>query len=179
MDVFLAKLLVQALRKRAKRKLGRRERRGGRVAAQRRGSAGEEERAALAAGARAAAPRVLVVVVDDADGLPAERGDRLVGKRKGRLDVRVQHAVELVLGDVQERLPDREAGVEERDADVGVWPACARAAERGLDFFVVVFGYRERRRLFFFGGDEGMDSLGGGVNSGRGVFYARRCLLLT
>ena len=33
MDVFLSKLLVQALRKRAERKLGRRERRGGRVAA--------------------------------------------------------------------------------------------------------------------------------------------------
>ena len=81
------------------------------------------------------------------DGLAAERGDRLARERKGRLDVRVRHAVDLVLGYFEERLPDGEARVEERDADVGVGPVRACGAEGGLDFFVVVVGYRECRCL--------------------------------
>ena len=137
MNVFLSKLLVQALRKRAERKLGRRERRGGRVAAQGSSGAGEEERAAL--------PAAPLFLVDD--GLATERGDRLARERKGRLDVRVRHAVDLVLCYLEERLPDGEARIEERDADVGVWPVRACSPKGGLDFFVVVVGYWERRCL--------------------------------
>ena len=81
------------------------------------------------------------------DGLATERGDRLARERKGRLDVRVRHAVHLVLRYLEERLPDGEARIEERDADVGIWPVRARGAKGGLDFFVVVVGYWERRRL--------------------------------
>ena len=158
MNVFLSKLLVQALRKRAEGKLGRRERRGGRVAAQGSRGAGEEERAALPA---AAAARSLLVD----DGLATERGDCLARERKGRLDVRVRHAVDLVLGYLEERLPDGEARVEERDADVGVGPVRACGAEGGLDFCVVVVGYWERRclrneRTNGIGGDT-VDSLRG------------------
>lgn len=138
MDVFLAKLLIQALRHRAKRKLGRRKCRRGGIAAQRGGGASEEQRAALAA--------TLLLV----DGLATEREDRLARKRKGRLDVRVRRALEVLLVDVQEWLPDAETCVEERGADVGVWPVCARGAEGGLDFFVGVVGYWECCRLFFF-----------------------------
>jgi hypothetical protein len=86
-----------------------------------------------------------LLLVDD--GLAAERGDRLARERKGRLDVRVRHAVDLVLGYLEERLPDGEARIEERDADVGVWPVRACGAEGGLDFFVVVVGYWECRCL--------------------------------
>ena len=102
--IFFPKFLVQALRKRAESKLGGREDRSGRVAAQGGGGAGEEECAALAA---------LLV-----DGLGLERADRLARKRERRLDVRVRHPVDLVLGDLQEGLPDGEARVEERHADV-------------------------------------------------------------
>ena len=131
MDVFFPKLLVQTLRKRAERKLGGREGCSGRVPAQGGGGAGEEERAALAA----------ALLVDD--GLRLERADRFARERKGRLDVRVRHLVDLVLGDLQEGLPYGEACVEERHADVRVRPVCAHRAERGLDFFVVVVGYWE------------------------------------
>ncbi len=90
MNVFLPKFLVQTLRKRAKRKLaGRKCRRGG-IAAQRGGGASEEERAAFASAA-------LLILVN---GLSLERGDRLVRKRKGSLDVRVRHLVDFVLGDL-------------------------------------------------------------------------------
>ena len=135
MNVFLPKLLVQALRKRAKGKLGSRERRGGRVAAQRSSGAREEERAAFAA---------LALFFD---GLTAESVDRLARERKGRLDVRVRHAVDVLLCELQEGLPDGEPRVEERDAHVRAWPVSARGAEGGLDLFVVVVGYRESRSL--------------------------------
>ena len=134
MDVFFPKFLVQTLRKRAECKLGGREHRGGRVAAQGRGGAGEEERAALAA--------ALLV-----DSLRLERADRLARERKGRLDVRVRHLVDFLLGDLQEGLPHGEARVEERHADVSVRPVRAHGAERGLHFFVVVVGYWERSCL--------------------------------
>lgn len=104
MDFFFPEFLVQALRKRAERKLGGRESRSGRVAAQGGGGAGEKERAALT---------TLLV-----DGLGLERADRLARKRERRLDVRVRHPVDLVLGDLQEGLPNGEARVEERHADV-------------------------------------------------------------
>lgn len=97
MDIFLPKLLAQALRQRAQRKLGRRKRRRGRVATQRRRRAGEQERAAFTA-------RV--------ERLPLERADRLVRERKSSLDVRVRHAVHLFLRDLHERFPDPEPGVE-------------------------------------------------------------------
>ena len=137
MDVFFPKFLVQALRKRAERKLGGRERRGGRVAAQGGGGAGKEERAALAA--------ALLV-----DGLRLERADRLARKRKRRFNVRVRRLVDFVLGDLQEGLPHAKARVEERHADVGVRPVRAHGAERGLHFFVVVIGDWERSRLCLF-----------------------------
>jgi hypothetical protein len=129
MDIFLPKLLIQALCEGAQRKLSRREHRRGLVPAQRGGRAREQERAALA---------VLV------EGLPLKRADRLARKRKGGLDVRVRRSVQFLLGDLQERLPDPETRVEERYADVGVWPARAHRTERGLHFCVVVVGYWER-----------------------------------
>ena len=64
-------------------------------------------------------------------------------ERSDRLDVRVRHAVNLDLRYIKERLPDGEACVEERDADVCVRPVRACGAEGGLDFVVV--GYWERR----------------------------------
>lgn len=136
-DIFFPKFLVQTLRERAQRKLGGGEGRGGRVAAQGGGGAGEEERAALAAA------RVV-------DRLRLERGDRLARERKGGLDVRVRHLVDLVLRELQEGLPHAEACVEERDADVRVRPVRAHGAERGLHLFVVVVGDWERGRLWVF-----------------------------
>lgn len=150
-NVLLPKLLVQALRERAERKFGRRERRRGRVATQGGGGAGEEQRAALSP---------LLV-----DGLVLERRDRLAGKRKRRLDVRVCHSVDLVLGDLQERLPDAETRVEEGDADVRVWPVGAYRTERGLDFLVVVVGYWERGCLHE---DECIFEMGGEKTGGSG-----------
>ena len=85
MDIFLAKFLVQTLRERAKRKLGRRKRRRGRVAAQRSGRTCEEERASLAA---------------FVEGLPLERCDSLTRKRKRGLDVRVGRSVQFLLRDL-------------------------------------------------------------------------------
>lgn len=131
-DVFLPKLFIQALRKRTQREFARRERGRGRVPTQRGGRAGEEQRATLA---------VLV------DGLASERQDSLARERKRRFHVRVHYAIDLVLCDLQERLPDPESRVEERDADVGVRPARTHGAERRLYLFVAVLGYWERRRL--------------------------------
>jgi hypothetical protein len=129
MDLFLPKFFVQTLRERAKRKFGCRKRRRGRVAAQRSGCACEEERASL--------PMLV-------EGLTLKRGDRLTRKRKRGLDVGVRRSVQFLLRDLQERLPDAKASVEERHAYVRVWPMRAHSAECGLHFFVVVVGYRER-----------------------------------
>jgi hypothetical protein len=73
MNIFFPKFLVQALQKRAERKLGGREGRSDRVATQGGGGVGEEERAALAA--------ALLV-----DGLGLERADRLARERERTLD---------------------------------------------------------------------------------------------
>ena len=132
MYIFLPKLLVQALRKRAHREFGRRKRGRSRVPTQSGGCAGEEQRAALA---------TLV------ERLALECGDRLARERECRFDVRVRHTVDFILSDLQERLPDGEARVEERDAYVGVRPARTHSAESSLDFFVVIVSYWERRRL--------------------------------
>lgn len=137
MNVFLAKFLIQTLRKRPKRKLGSRECRCGRITAQGCGSASEDERAALTGAA-------LVTI----DGLALECGDCLAGKRKSSLDVRVSHLVDFVLSDLQKGFPDAETCVEERYADVGGRPVCAHGTESSLDFFVVVVGYRECGRLY-------------------------------
>lgn len=134
MNVFLSKFLVQTLGKRSKCKLGGRERRRGRITAQGCSSAGEEERASLTT--------VLLI-----DGLALERGDRLAREGKGGLDVRIEHLVDLLLGDLQKGLPYGETCVEERYADVGCRPVCSHGAEGGLDFIIGVVGYRERDRL--------------------------------
>jgi hypothetical protein len=63
---------------------------------------------------------------------------------KAVFDVRVRHLVHFVLGDLQKGLPYAESCVVERYADVGCRPGCAHGADGGLDFFVVVVGYRER-----------------------------------
>jgi len=132
MDVFLPKFLIQTLRKRPKRKFGSRECRRGRITAQGCSSASEEERAAL------------TVSVSVLPLLALERCDRLASERKGSFDVRVRHFVDIVLGDLQKRFPHAETCVVERCADIGGRPVCAYGAEGGLDFFVVVVGYRER-----------------------------------
>ena len=137
MNVFLAEFFVQTLRKRPKRKLGSRDCRRGRITAQGCGSTSEDERAALTGAA-------LVTI----DGLALERGDRLAGKRKSSLDVRVSHLVNFVLGDLQKRFPDAETCVVKRYADVGGRPVCAHGTESSLDFFVVVVGYWERGCLY-------------------------------
>ena len=136
MNVFLPKLLVQTLRKRAKRKLGSRECRRGRITAQGCGSASEEERAALTCAA------LRLGLVDNR--LALERGDRLASERKGSLDVRLRHLVYFVLCDLQKGFPYAEPCVVERCAYVGGWPVCAHGSEGGLDFFIGVVGYRER-----------------------------------
>jgi len=56
------------------------------------------------------------------DRLGLEGGDRPARECRGRLEVRVQRPVDLVLQDFQEQLPDVVACVEERDAGVCVWP---------------------------------------------------------
>lgn len=140
MNIFLPKFLVQTLRKRPKPELGSRECRRGRITAQGRGSAGEEERAALT-------PPLAIVY-----RLALERGDRLARERKGGFDVRVRHLVHFVLGDLQKGLPYAESCVVERYADVGCRPVRAHGAEGGLDFFVVVVGYRERGCLIYDAG---------------------------
>ena len=79
--------------------------------------------------------------------LALECCDGLARERKGGFDVRVNHLVDFVLGELQKRFPYAETCVVESDADVGCRPVCAHGAEGGLDFFVSVVGYRERGSL--------------------------------
>ena len=68
-------------------------------------------------------------------------------ERECRFDVRVRHKVDFIFSYLQRWLPDGEARVEERNADVGVRPARTHGAESGLDFVIVVVVYWECRRL--------------------------------
>ena len=70
-------------------------------------------------------------------GLALECGDRLARERKYGFDV-CGYTIYFVSGDLQERLPDGDSRVEERDADAGVQPVCTHRTESGLDFFIVV-----------------------------------------
>jgi hypothetical protein len=130
--IFLSKLLIQALRKRAQCEFRRRKCGRSHVPAQTGRCTGKEQRAAFA---------VLV------ERLALERGDRLARERKCSFDVRFQDTVNFVFLNLQEWLPDSEACIEERGADVGMRPAFTHSAESALDFLIVVVGYWERRRL--------------------------------
>ena len=129
MYIFLTKFLVKALRKRAQREFARRKCGRSRVTAQGGSRASEDQRAPLAA---------LI------EGLALERGNHLARERECCFDVCIHHMVDFVLRNLQERLPDGEACIEERDADVGVRPMCTHCAESTLDLLIVVIGYWER-----------------------------------
>jgi len=134
MNILFPKLLIQALTKAPQRKLARAKQTRRHVPSPRRSRTREDQRPLL--------PRALIALIRLTQRVLLERQNRSFGKSERADHVRVRHTLDLLICDLEERLPHGVARVPYSYADL-----CAEfllyRGERGVEFGWVVFFYGE------------------------------------